>query len=55
MTRVRLAPAATSTGAHTEGPGAVRAWLVMMASRVRSATTAANPATAAAVGGKLAR
>src|SRR5687768_6615371 len=54
-TRVRLALAATMTGAHTYDPGLVSAWPVMMPSRVRSATTAARAATAAAVGGRVAR
>ena len=52
VTRVRLALAATMTGAHTYDPGLVSAWPVMMPSRVRSATTAARAATAAAVGGE---
>ena len=55
VTRVRLALAATMTGAHRYDPGLVSAWPVMMPSRVRSATTAARAATAAAVGGRVAR
>ena len=55
VTRVRLALAATMTGAHIYDPGLVSAWPVMMPSRVRSATTAARAATAAAVGGRVAR
>src|SRR4029453_19414934 len=55
VTRVRLALAATTTGAHIDDPGLVSACPVMMPSRVRSATTAARAATAAVVGGRVAR